>query len=141
MTRRSAPAGNLLDRGARLRVELADDNRDAGLMIPAFSSAISRSVLPEEFLMVESDRGDGGRDRRDDVRRIEAAAEPDFEHGHLDPGAPKQLEGHRRGYLEERRLHREDAFDAQLVDGVADIRMTSARGSVRPALRRSRTVP
>ena len=54
-----------------------------GLTMPAFSRAIDSSVYAELRLMIEIDRRDRGRNRRDDVSGIEPPAQADFEHGDL----------------------------------------------------------
>ena len=79
-----------------------------GLMMPAFSRAMDSMRVPELGLMIEVDRGDGRRDRRDDIRRVEPSPQPDFEDRDLDTRAAEQLEGRRRRAFEERRRRVED---------------------------------
>ena len=50
--------------------------------------------------VVESDRGENGHLRLEDVRRVEAAAEAGLDHAHFNPGVPKRNEGGGRGRLE-----------------------------------------
>ena len=60
-----------------------------GLAMPAFSTAIAAERSAQVPLVVEADGRDGAGDRRDDVGGVEAAAEPDFDDGHIDAGVAR----------------------------------------------------
>ena len=53
--------------------------------------------------MVESDIGDDGEHREDDIGAIESAAQTYFDDGEIHFLVGEVLKGHRRHYLEERR--------------------------------------
>ena len=72
-------------------------------MMPAFSARDRVERVTELRLVIEVDRDDGRRDRRDDVRGVEAAAEADLEDGDATRRLAEQLEGDGRRALEEGR--------------------------------------
>ena len=86
------------------------------LMMPAFSNAISPSVVAQMLLMVEPDRGDGAGHGGNDVGGVEPAAEAHLDDRNLGSGAPEQLEGDGGGGLEEGRQ------DAQYLAGHQAVR-------------------
>ena len=90
---------------------------DAGLF---GSDGFNAGAQPR--FMIEIDGRDHAHDGRDRVGGVEPAAEPDFDDGDFDLRTPEQLERHRRGDLEEGRLHLEAAVGAQAFDGVAQVR-------------------
>ena len=68
------------------------------------------------LLVVHPDGRDRGDDGGNDVRCVEAAAEPDLNHRHLDTGAAEHLEGHRGGHFEERWRDGQRAVRLQSID-------------------------
>ena len=60
--------------------------------MPGLLGRDRRQRVAELRLVIEVDRGDGRGDGRDDVGGVEAAAEPDFEHGDVDARVAEQLE-------------------------------------------------
>ena len=78
-----------------------------GLIVPAFSAAIAASVVAELGLVVEVDRGDRRDQRRDDVGRVEAAAESHLHDGEVgaawrnrrtqQPSSPRRTSAQRSG--------------------------------------------
>ena len=71
--------------------------------------------------MVERNRGDGGHDRIDHVRCIQAAAKTDFDDRDVNHGAAEKLESHRRRHLEKGRVCLQPSLGQQCLDGCADI--------------------
>ena len=55
-----------------------------GRIIPAFSRAISVTVLPRKLLVIERDVGNHTEAWFDDVGRVQPPAHTYFQHGHLD---------------------------------------------------------
>ena len=53
--------------------------------MPAFSAPISSSVSPELIAVIEADRAHDRDVGVDEVDGIQPPAEPDLEHGHVDP--------------------------------------------------------
>ena len=80
--------------------------------------------------MIERDGCDGGHLRSYDVGRVQPAAESDFDDRELDPSPAKQLEGDRRGDLEERGLDVERALLPQPVDRSLHVRDGGGQRSV-----------
>ena len=73
-----------------------------GLKIPAFSKAISSPRGPQVLDMIDLDVGHAGHEGRQHVGGIQPAAEARLDHGDVNAGLGKELEGHRRRRLEER---------------------------------------
>ncbi len=113
--RRAALAGRSRDDVARWGHECPQHDGHARLDDARLFEGNRLERVAEMLLMIEVDGGDGARNRRDHVCRVEPSAEPDLDHANLDRGAPKQLEGDRRRGLEERRLHGQDAGRSQSI--------------------------
>ena len=110
--RRAAPRprrGDLGDARGRLRRQPSDHQRHARLGDAGLLERDLRQRVPEVSLVIERDRGDRGDRRRQDVGRVEAAAEADLDDGDIDRGALEDLERDRGRDLEERRRHRQRA--------------------------------
>ena len=80
--------------------------------------------------MVEVDADDRRRDGLRDVGRVEAAAEADLQHGHVDPGAAEVLERRRCQDLEEGRVRLEPAPAHEPLGRVAHGAHGAAEGGV-----------
>src|SRR5258706_277476 len=116
--RRAALARDLLDDGRRVRLERSEHDRNTGLDDAGLLDGDAGERVSEVELVIERDRTNRRRDnvgRRENVRRVEPAAEADFDDGDLDPRTPEQLERHRGGDFEEGRLHLEAEVGAQAV--------------------------
>jgi hypothetical protein len=61
----------------------AETTGTPGLMMPAFSAAISYNRLAQPLLVVEIDRRKNGNERRDDIGGIEPATESGLEDHHV----------------------------------------------------------
>ena len=72
------------------------------LRIPAFSVAIRRQGISQLPRVIERDARDDREDRTNHVRRVEPAAQADFEHDGADLAAGEVQQAHRRGDLKER---------------------------------------
>ena len=87
-----------------------------GLTMPAFSRAMDSSVCLSCRLVIEVDRRDGRRDRRDDIRRVQAASQANLEHRDVNRSAPEQLERRGRRDFRERRQRFQNAAAYQRVN-------------------------
>ncbi len=119
--RRSALARDLLDDRARTVAQLSDDDRDAGFDDARLLERDRLERRSEIELMIERDRRDRAHRRRDDVGRVEPAAEADFDDGDVDLRSAKQLERDGGRHFEEGRLDFERPFVAQRLDEVAPV--------------------
>ncbi len=113
--RRAIVAARAMIASAASALHRADHDRHAGFDDAGLLRGDRREGCAEVLLMVERNRRDGARHGRQDVGRVETAAQSHFADRDVDAVPPEQLEGRRGRHLEERRVHLEDAARSAAV--------------------------
>src|SRR6202008_1868306 len=98
---------------------------DAGLFRSDFTQRVA-----EEIFVIEIDSGDDADLRRDDVGRIQAAAEPRFEHGEVDPSFGKIEKCDGGDALKKSRVRAQRAVSQQFFDERVDARKNFRERSI-----------
>src|SRR5687768_9895927 len=93
-------AGGFAERGGRFVLDPADESGPAPAENPRLLPGDGRDGRPELLDVVETDRRDDREESGRDVRRVEAAAEPDLEDGEVEPARRERDESGRRQGLE-----------------------------------------